>query len=122
MRYTADKLAQRLDFLCLQQRCLGPLATRNFFSELTVRPLKVSRPLGHQPLQVNRNSPAGLEVRGRVSDRLLRACWVDTFVDCRVIACSGRSRKPTLRRRTTSSRLNAAHLGPSLWLVSTMKG
>ena len=63
MRYPADKLAQRLDFLCLQQRCLGPLATRNFFPELTVRPLKVSRSLRHQSLQFGSGAALRLKVR-----------------------------------------------------------
>ena len=63
MRYAADKLAQRLDLLCLQQCCLSPLATRNFFPELTVRPLKLCRPLGHQSLQLDGDPALGFKVR-----------------------------------------------------------
>jgi hypothetical protein len=63
VRYTANKLTQRLDFLCLQQCRLSPLATGNFLPKLTVRPLKLSRPLTHQPLELHGDPALCFKVR-----------------------------------------------------------
>ena len=118
---TPHQLTQCLDFLCLQQRCLGPLATRNFFPELTVRSLKVSRSLRHQSLQFGGGAALRLKVRTSLilspsgalcgKDRGLKRDGLQRALE-----------KATLRRRMTNSRLNAANLPPSLGLVSTTKG
>src|SRR3954467_11680545 len=60
---TADKLSQSLDFLRLQQRCLGPFATRYFFTELAIGPLKVRGSLGHQAFEHLRRVALTFEVR-----------------------------------------------------------
>jgi hypothetical protein len=62
VRDTANKLTQGLDFLCLQQCCLSPLAAGNFLPELTVGPLKLSRPLSHHPLKLHGNPALGFEI------------------------------------------------------------
>jgi hypothetical protein len=59
---TADKLAQRLDLLCLQKRGLGLLASRYFLPEFAVRPFKVGRSLGHQTLKLRRGPALSFKI------------------------------------------------------------
>jgi hypothetical protein len=63
VRYTTDKLAERLDLLCLQQRGLSSLATLYFIPELFVRPFEVGRSLGHQTLELHGGPALGLTER-----------------------------------------------------------
>jgi hypothetical protein len=62
MRDAADKLAQRFEFLSLQQR-LSSLAYSDFLLELAICLLKVCRPFSHQSRQGGSGLTLAFEIR-----------------------------------------------------------